>query len=430
MEVCNELKTLSYEFNKLGHKLYIVGGYVRDNILGLPSEDIDITSSMPTDEVEKVCKKLKLKYTSINKHLGTILIISGSYKFEYTTFRRESYSTAGIHTPDKIEFVDSLQIDYLRRDFTINSIYWDIESEEFVDPSGGLKDIATQTLRTPNKPDITLSDDGLRILRGVRLAATFNFKMDRKTLSAIKTYTPLLNKISKERILKEIELLCVADLKHNNGNTNFLQLSNKLNLLRYIFNSTLARMKKFSESDIDKFYSLSKDARLIGLYLLVIKNYLLGYNDSTQLGYNINMLLGRDGIKESKDTILVVEKLYRVYQNLTFNIDSTNASVNYLTFSDCEREVIDKLLDDKASATLSDNISFIKDNNLPISVHQLDVCAQDLIDAKIDRIYISKILSTLFNQVMNMTVANKKEDLINLAKEIHETFKSLNKEIK
>jgi len=430
MEVCKELRTLSKEFNKQGHKLYVVGGYVRNSLLGLDSDDIDITSSMSVSDVEKVCKKLKLKYTSINKHLGTILISYGKFKFEYTTFRRESYSDTGIHTPDNIEFVDNINIDYLRRDFSINSIYWDIEDEKFVDPANGIRDIKQKILRTPNTPKITLADDGLRILRGVRFASTFGFKIDRRTLSALKTYTPLLKKISKERILKEITLLSVADLKHDIPNTNFLDLCNKLNLARYIFNSTLTRMKKFSRSDIDKFYSLSIKARLIGLYILIIKNYLIGYTDSNQLGYNINMLLGRDGIKESKENILIVEKLYRVYQNLTYDRDSTNASVNYLTFSDSEREVIDKILDEKAKALLSDNISFIKKNNLPISIHQLDVTAQDLIDAKIDRIYISKILSTLFNQVLNMAVSNQKEDLIKLAKEIHETFTSLNKETK
>ena len=430
MEVCKELRTLSKEFNKQGHKLYIVGGYVRNTLLGLGSDDIDITSSMRAADVEKVCKKLKLKYTSINKHLGTILIIYGKFKFEYTTFRRESYSDSGIHTPDNIEFVDNIDIDYLRRDFSINSIYWDIEDEKFVDPANGIRDIERKILRTPNTPKITLADDGLRILRGVRFASTFGFKIDKRTLSALKTYTPLLRKISKERILKEITLLSVADLKHGITNINFLNLCNKLKLVRYIFNSTLTRMKKFSRSDVEKFYSMSDNARLIGLYMLVIKNYLIGYTDSNQLGYNINMLLGRDGIKESKENILIVEKLYRVYQNLTYNKDSTNASVNYLTFSDIEREVIDKILDDNAKALLSHNISFIKNNNLPISIHQLDVTAQDMIDAKIDRVYINKILSTLFNQVLNMAVANQKEDLIKLAKEIHETFTSLNKETK
>ena len=73
MEVCEELLTLSKEFNKNGYKLYIVGGYVRDNLLGITSTDIDICSSMPVDMVLDICKKLKIKSTSINKTLGTIL---------------------------------------------------------------------------------------------------------------------------------------------------------------------------------------------------------------------------------------------------------------------------------------------------------------------------------------------------------------------
>lgn len=423
MEVCKELKILANEFNKKGHELYIVGGYVRDYLLGITSKDIDIVSDMDTSEVEKICKKLKAKTSNINSHLGTIGITYNSQKFEYTRFREESYSNMGTHTPDTINFVSELKLDSNRRDFTINTIYYNILTEQIINPHGGVKDLENKVLRTTLTPHKTLSDDGLRILRAVRFASTFNLKIEKKTFKALKVFTPLLNKISKERILKELQSVVTADYIHKISNTIFLKLCNKLKLPMYIFNSTLSTSKPFSKKDVSNFYHLSKNARLIGFYMLILKNYFITYLDSNQLGYSINQLLGVNGLKESNNNILLTEKLYRVYQNLLYGKDTLNASINYLTFSDTEREIIDTFLPGKAKQILSDNISFAKDNKLPLSIHELEISAKDLIEEGIEKVYISKILNTLYNQVLNMTVANVQKDLINLAKEIHNTFK-------
>ena len=141
MELCEELITLSKEFNKKGHPLYIVGGFVRDSLLGQVSPDIDICSSMPVDLVVDICKKLKIKTTLINKTLGTIQLTYKTKQFEYTRFRQESYSAHGTHNPDSVSFVEDISIDTLRRDFTINSIYYDIEAKTVIDKVGGQKDL-------------------------------------------------------------------------------------------------------------------------------------------------------------------------------------------------------------------------------------------------------------------------------------------------
>ena len=143
MEISENLRKLAKEFNKTS--LYIVGGYVRDSLLGYIPNDIDIASSMPTDDVIKICKKLKFKCNVINKKLGTLSIVAGDETYEYTTFRRESYSQKN-HTPDIIEFVDDIVIDCMRRDITINSIYYDINQNNIV---------ATQS----KKPNIFVHSD-------------------------------------------------------------------------------------------------------------------------------------------------------------------------------------------------------------------------------------------------------------------------------
>lgn len=429
MEVCKELVNLAKEFKKNNATLYIVGGYVRDHLIGLESEDIDIASSLSEEDVLRICTKLKILTHNINKSLGTIQMTYGSKQFEYTRFRQESYSIAGKHTPEKIEFVDDIAIDTLRRDYTINSIYYDILKDEFVDLSGGREDIDNNIIRTTNSPEITLRDDALRILRGIRLSSTFNFDIEKNTLKALKMYTPCLKHISKERILRELSLISVADLKHNRENSNFLKLCNTLELPKYIFNSTLSNIKKFNKLDMQKFYSLSKDSRLIAFYILILKKYLKTYQKENLLAFAVTTILGTSGLKESNQSIITTEKIYRIYQNLEYCKDTINATVNYLTLSTAEKDIIDAFLGKNAKVRLSDNILVVKDNNLPLNIHQLDICAEDLIEIGIERKYISKILTTLFNQVLNMCVKNKKEDLITLARDLNETFTKIAKEI-
>ena len=121
--------------------------------------------------------------------------------------------------------------------------------------------------------------------------------------------------IERERILKELNQICVADLKHGLNKNNFLKTCNKLKLTKYLFNSRLSKVK-FTRKDSIKFNKLSKDCRLIGLYAITIKNFVKTYLNQNQLAFITNMILGQNGIKESNLTISTVEKIIRIYLNL------------------------------------------------------------------------------------------------------------------
>ena len=429
MEICEELILLAKEFKKKKASLYLVGGYVRNHLLGLPSTDFDICSSLSEDKVLSICTKLKAKTSRINKSLGTILIQIGNYKFEYTRFRSESYSHNGTHTPVEIKFVEDINIDCLRRDFTINSLYYDILENRLIDLVCGQKDLERKLIKTTQDPSQTFSDDALRILRAIRFSATLDMDIEKSSLKALKTFSPLLKSISKERILKELQAIVVADLKYNYTNKRFLKTINKTRMLKYIFNYTLNNIKAFSKKDIINFYNLSTNSRLIGFYILILCKHFSIPSTESNIAYTINNLLGINGLKETNNSIITTEKLFKILTNLNTNTDTLNASINYLTLSTSEREIIDAFISKKAKQTLSDNIKHIKDSNLPLSIHQLDICAQDLLDNNIERKYISKILSTLYNQVLNMCVANEKDALTKLAIQINETFTEINKQI-
>lgn len=423
MKVSSNLKKLAKEFNKKNHQLYIVGGFVRDSLMGRDAQDIDLSSSMPLEDVESICKSLKFECKLTNKHLGTLSIFAKKEKYEYTRFRKESYN--GKHSPEKIEFVDDIEIDASRRDFTINAIYYDIINDQIIDLCGGRKDLSKGIIRTAREPHITLKDDGLRILRAIRFASTYNFKIDRRTRLAMRIFRQNLLGISKERILNELKLCVTADLKYGIINNVFWENIIKLDLFPLLFNRLVSHTKKISKLDIANFYKLPKDARTVDFYFIVLKYFLKSHIKHTQLCYAINMILGMDGIKESTATIRLMEKIYLIYQNIECNVDSLNASINYLRLTDTSKQIIYSHLTQKGIDTLNKNISLVEGHNLPTSISQLKVSAKDLIAKGIEPRCISNILNTLYNQVLELKVSNSKEDLINLAIEINQTFTKL-----
>lgn len=423
MKISKNLKALAKEFNKKNAHLYIVGGFVRDDMMGRTTGDIDLASRLLSSDVEEICQKLNFGYKCVNKTLGTMLITTKSERYEYTTFRKESYN--GLHTPEKTEFVQDIEIDTLRRDFTINAIYYDILDDKYIDLTSGKKDILNKIIRTVNDPEITLKDDGLRILRAIRFASTFNFAFDPKTYKSLKHFRENLLHISKERIVKELSMLCIADLRHGEKNTIFLNEVNNLRLLPLIFNHSLNRIKELSKADIITFYNIPQVSRVLGFYILVTKSYSKGYLKLPQLKFVINMLFGLDGLNTSKEQIRLIEKVYYIYENLEYNVDELNASINYLTLKDENKQLINNLLSATAKSRLDEKLKIIKSKNLPLSISELDICAEDLIKVNIERRCISVILNTLFNLVIEMQVSNEKNSLINVAKEINKTFSNL-----
>ena len=425
MEISKSLQKLANRFAKQGFHLYIVGGFVRDTLLGLNPTDIDISSNMSIESVINICKTLKFDCKIINKTLGTLQIKSTKESFEYTRFRIDSYGNG--HTPTSVEFVDDINIDALRRDITINSIYYDISADQIIDPLGGRNDLAKNLIKTSNLPDVTLKDDGLRILRVIRFASTYGFKISKSTDVALKEYKSNLKSISKERILWELKQLTVADLKFAKPNTIFWDSVKKYKLLPLIFNHSLHTIKKISKNDINIFYKLPQNSRLIGFYIIILKNFGKHYLKSAQLKFAITTLFGLEGLRESCEIIRLIEKLYLIYQNIEYNVDMLNACINFLALTEDSRKLIHSYLSDNAKERLDDNISLVRDKKLPLGIHELDIVPQDLIDAKIDKKYIGQILSTLYNQVIEMQIPNKKPELIDTAKKINQTFLDITK---
>ena len=191
------------------YKAYIVGGYVRDKILGIESNDIDIITNAKPDELNKIFNK------KFSNNYGCIILPYNGYEFEMTTFRKEFYKDND-RRPYKIEYINDLKEDLIRRDFTINSICID-KNGDYIDLLSGINDINNKVIRVISDSDKKIYDDPLRILRAIRFASIYDFDLDNNLISSITKYKDRLEYISFDRIKDELNII----FRHNRANNAF-----------------------------------------------------------------------------------------------------------------------------------------------------------------------------------------------------------------
>ena len=211
-KIPKEVEELNEIFKSHEKKLYIVGGYVRDQFLEVKSfirDDIDLCSNVKPKELKKMLEGTKFSLSALNEKLG-VMIILGTKRYEYACFRKETYDDNS-HIPNKVEFVSSLETDAIRRDFKINAIYYDIEEKEFIDPLGGINDLKMRQISTVMDPKIVFNDDPERILRLIRFACTLGLNIPDEEMRYAKKNAPKIAFISKSRLKKEFEKLLTAD---------------------------------------------------------------------------------------------------------------------------------------------------------------------------------------------------------------------------
>ncbi|MFM7047481.1 MAG: CCA tRNA nucleotidyltransferase [Actinomycetota bacterium] len=211
--VVNELAPISDVFASAGRSLYIVGGTVRDLMLGrdVSSLDFDFTTDAHPDEVKQLLDGNVDAIWTQGERFGTIAAKRGGRTLEITTHRAEAYA------PDsrkpEVKFSDSVLTDLSRRDFTINAMALELTSPSptLVDPHGGLDDLMAKRLRTPLSPQESFNDDPLRMLRAARFIATLSVAPDESLVSAVKSMNERLQIVSAERVRNEFDRMMVTD---------------------------------------------------------------------------------------------------------------------------------------------------------------------------------------------------------------------------
>jgi tRNA nucleotidyltransferase (CCA-adding enzyme) len=205
INIPEDVRYIINELEKNGYEAFVVGGCVRDAILGIEPKDWDITTSAKP-EIIKSCFKNNHIITIGEKH-GTIGVVKNKRVYEVTTYRIDGDYSDSRH-PESVEFTDDIEKDLSRRDFTVNAMAYN-ESKGFVDPFNGQTDLKYSALRCVGNPDERFNEDALRILRGLRFASVYNFSIESNTAVSIIRNKKLLNNISMERIASELNgILC------------------------------------------------------------------------------------------------------------------------------------------------------------------------------------------------------------------------------
>ena len=227
MIIPKEVKFVIEKLQKASFEAYIVGGCVRDFLLGIEPKDWDVTTNAKPEEIQKVFPD-----SFYENNFLTVTARTGSKKpelaeIEITTYRFEAKYSDKRH-PDEVKYAEKLEDDLSRRDFTINAMAMD-EKKKVIDLFEGQKDLKNKIIRTVGKPEERFNEDALRMLRAVRFATVLDFKIEEKTKEAIKENSIWLEAISKERIRDEFVKIIMAD-KAADG----IELLRELGLLKYI----------------------------------------------------------------------------------------------------------------------------------------------------------------------------------------------------
>jgi poly(A) polymerase len=224
-EVDNFLDRLSTNTVEAGFGLYLVGGGVRDQLLGRPTHDIDLTTDAPTSTIKALLEASGVDslYT-LGEKFGTLGAIVGDTTVEVTTFRAQE------DVPPEGGIIAALYTDLAHRDFTVNAMARDLCTGELHDPHEGQLDIKHYLIRAVGSPEERFREDPLRMLRAVRLASELGFHIDRATGKAIRELAPLLDDVARERVGAELDKMLVTSKP-----SEAISMLDSLNLLAYAF---------------------------------------------------------------------------------------------------------------------------------------------------------------------------------------------------
>lgn len=353
-----ELKKVLNTMAQNGYEAYIVGGYVRDYLLGKKSNDIDICTNAKPKEIKNIFGNAKA-----SGPYGTYQLKTKQYNYDITTYREE-FEYRG-RNPNKIEYTDNLLLDLKRRDFTINAICMNQEGKilDFLD---GQKDLEKKIIRAIGNPKKRLKEDPLRMLRAIRFSSTLNLTIEEKLWMAMKEQKHLILSLSKDRIKKELDIILL--------NENFqkgLQSLEKLGMLSLLkikvneitYVNDLCGMWAQIECSEDFPFQKNEKKRI-----KIIQNLRNEFSLKEQLifKYGIEIFLIVSKIKgyQEKEILKIYNKMKiheRKELNITFQEIKDILKKNPKEIKQIEETIIDLILDGKLKNKKKDMIKYIKE---------------------------------------------------------------------
>lgn len=206
------LRELGSAFDAAGHQIYLVGGSVRDAVLGRLSPDLDFATDARPEQIQQIVRSWADAVWDTGIEFGTVGVGKGGHRLEITTFRADAYDQVSRHP--EVRFGDSLDDDLVRRDFTVNAMAVRVTPTgpgEFLDPLGGLAALRGRLLDTPAAPGVSFGDDPLRMLRAARFVSQLGFTVAPRVREAIEEMAPQLGRISVERVAAELDKMLLGE---------------------------------------------------------------------------------------------------------------------------------------------------------------------------------------------------------------------------
>lgn len=369
------------------HKAYIVGGCVRDSLMGNTPADWDMTTDMSPEKMLDTFEKNDLRTIPTGLKHGTVTVMLEGKPYECTTFRIDgSYHDS--RRPDSVTFTKNIADDLCRRDFTVNAMAADPLSpeKEIVDLFGGISDIKSRIIRCVGEPEKRFSEDALRILRAVRFAATLGFDIEEETKKAAFKLGEKLSNISAERKSVELEKILLSD-----GADRGIDLLLELDLAKYIH-------PKIKKPDIPlKSLKAALPVRLAALFLGKDKLSLSCMKLSNELAKNTSAL--------ASDLLYSSTSAY-------FG-DDIKANARYMAAKYHSFAEDAALL--RGDTLLASVISEEKKKEPCVTISSLDLNGNDLLALGIEQKKLGKIFEKLLLEVIKDPQKNKKERLCGLA---------------
>lgn len=208
LEVAPVADDLARRFQEAGFSLALVGGSVRDALLGRLGNDLDFTTDARPQDVLKIVRPWADAVWEVGIAFGTVGAQKDGYQIEVTTYRSEAYDRTS--RKPEVSYGDSIEEDLVRRDFTVNAMAVALPEKKFIDPHGGLDDLGARVLRTPGTPEASFSDDPLRMMRAARFAAQLDFEVAPEVVTAMTEMSGRLEIVSAERVRDELNKLVLS----------------------------------------------------------------------------------------------------------------------------------------------------------------------------------------------------------------------------
>ncbi len=378
------------EMERAGYRAHIVGGSVRDFLLGKTPDDYDITTDATPDETKAVFSNHRTVDTGI-KH-GTVSLILDGKPYEITTYRVDGEYKDSRH-PESVFFTKKIEDDLARRDFTVNAMAYS-PSDEIIDPFGGCDDLKKGIIRAVGCPSVRFTEDALRILRGIRFSAVLGFEIEEETAIALRNKSSLLNNVSAERIYIELRKTISAPYAYSVITSYF-----------DVILCVIPSLKRLTLPDAEMFLKADYTSRLLSIFHLSVDSPAIAFekfcrhlhtdNHIREIGCSVLKGVGKFDLANEISLTHALRQL---------DLEATEELVKL--------EILLGRAEDSALALLKKLI----EEGVCYRISDLAVDGGDMLTLGLSGREIGEMLSRLLEAVIDKKVDNEREKLMIFAK--------------